>query len=113
MDCLFCRVARGEIPAKAVYRDDEVLAIEDINPQAPSHLLVMPVAHHANLGALVDARDGTVLAKLIEVAAKLGRERGGDDGFRLVFNTGPAGGQTVDHVHAHVLSGRPMTWPPG
>ena len=112
MDCLFCKIASGEIPAKHVYRDDDVLAIEDINPQAPVHLLVMPTAHHANIGELSDARKGALLARLIEVATKLGRERG-DDGYRLVLNTGPDGGQTVDHLHVHVLAGRRLTWPPG
>jgi histidine triad (HIT) family protein len=112
MDCPFCKIAAGEIPAKSVYRDDNVLAIEDINPQAPVHLLVMPVAHHANIGELSDADESALLAKLIEVATKLGRERGGD-GYRLVMNTGPDGGQTVDHLHVHVLAGRHMTWPPG
>jgi histidine triad (HIT) family protein len=112
MDCLFCKIASGEIPAKTVYRHDDVLAIEDINPQAPVHLLVMPTKHHANIGELSDARNAALLARLIEVATKLGRERGGD-GYRLVLNTGPDGGQTVDHLHLHVLAGRQLTWPPG
>lgn len=111
-NCIFCRIAAGEIPSKQAYRDEGVLAIEDVNPQAPVHLLVMPLEHHANLGALVDAADDGVLVRLMGVAAKLGRERGGD-GFRLVVNTGPDGGQTVDHLHVHVLAGRRMTWPPG
>jgi histidine triad (HIT) family protein len=112
MDCLFCKIANGEIPANTVYRHDDVLAIEDINPQAPVHLLVMPTTHYANIGELSDARKSALLAKLIEVATKLGRERGGD-GYRLVLNTGPDGGQTVDHLHVHVLAGRQLTWPPG
>ncbi|HTX57915.1 MAG TPA: histidine triad nucleotide-binding protein [Candidatus Acidoferrales bacterium] len=112
MDCLFCKIAGGEIPSKGVYRDETVLAIEDINPQAPTHLLVMPVVHHANIGELSDAADGPLLAKLFEVATKLGRERG-PGGYRLVMNTGKDGGQTVDHLHVHVLAGRHMTWPPG
>jgi histidine triad (HIT) family protein len=112
MDCLFCKIAAGEIPAKPVYRDDKVIAIEDINPQAPVHLLVMPIAHHANIGELSDADDPALLARLVEVASKLGRERG-PDGYRLVMNTGKDGGQTVDHLHVHVLAGRHMTWPPG
>lgn len=112
MDCLFCKIAAGEIPAQAVYRDGDVLAIEDVNPQAPVHLLVMPVAHHANIGELSNAAETTLLARLIEVATNLGRDRGGD-GYRLVLNTGPDGGQTVDHLHVHVLAGRQLTWPPG
>jgi histidine triad (HIT) family protein len=112
MDCLFCKIAAGEIPAKPVYRDELVIAIEDINPQAPTHLLVMPIAHHANIGELSDAGDPALLARLVEVASKLGRERG-RDGYRLVMNTGKDGGQTVDHLHLHVLAGRHLTWPPG
>jgi histidine triad (HIT) family protein len=111
-DCIFCKIAAGEIPSKTVLRQGGVLAIEDLNPQAPSHLLVMPVEHHPNIGALSDAADGVLLAKLFEVATALGRERG-PKGYRLVMNTGPDGGQTVDHLHVHVLAGRPMTWPPG
>lgn len=110
-DCIFCKISRGEIPAKNVYRDDDVLAVEDVNPQAPVHLLVMPSQHHPNIAALSDS-DGSLVAKLFEVASQLGRDRGGE-GFRLVINTGANGGQTVDHLHVHVLAGRPMTWPPG
>jgi histidine triad (HIT) family protein len=112
MDCLFCKIAGGEIPANVIYRDDDVLAIEDINPQAPVHLLVMPKKHHANIGDLSDAEEPVLLGKLIEIATKLGRERGGE-GYRLVLNTGPDGGQTVEHLHVHVLAGRQLTWPPG
>ncbi|HEX3369542.1 MAG TPA: HIT domain-containing protein [Candidatus Cybelea sp.] len=110
-DCVFCRIAAGEIPAKVLYRDAEVLAIEDLNPQAPSHALVMPVAHYATVGEL--GADPGLAARLIAVASDLGGERGGERGYRLVVNTGPDGGQTVDHVHVHVLSGREMAWPPG
>lgn len=112
MDCLFCKIAAGEIPSKQVYRDDQVMAFDDINPQAPVHILVAPVVHHANIGALSDAEDGPLLAKLFEVATKLGRAKG-RDGYRLVMNTGADGGQTVDHLHVHVLAGRHLTWPPG
>jgi histidine triad (HIT) family protein len=112
MDCLFCKIAAGEIPSKAVYRDDTVLAFEDINPQAPVHVLVVPIEHHANIGELSDAADGALLAKLFAVATKIARERG-RDGYRLVMNTGSDGGQTVDHLHVHVLAGRHLTWPPG
>lgn len=110
-DCIFCKISSGAIPAKTLYRDDDVLAIEDVNPQAPVHVLVMPSRHYPNIAAIAD-RDGSLVAKLFEVASRLGRERGGD-GFRLVVNTGRNGGQTVDHLHVHVLAGRPMTWPPG
>lgn len=111
-ECIFCKIAGGTLPAKVVHRDDGVVAIEDLNPQAPAHLLVMPIAHHANVHALA-SRDPSLTARLLEVASKLGRERGGDRGFRLVVNTGSDGGQTVDHVHVHVLAGRRMEWPPG
>jgi histidine triad (HIT) family protein len=109
-DCIFCKIAGGEIPAKTVFQDQHVIAIEDVNPQAPVHLLVMPIDHHPNIGALSDASE--LLAKLIAVATRLGRERG-SNGYRLVLNTGADGGQTVDHLHVHVLAGRAMTWPPG
>jgi histidine triad (HIT) family protein len=112
-DCVFCKIASGEIPSKGVYRDGDVLAIEDIHPEAPVHLLVMPSTHHPNIESLTGLQDGVLVAKLFEVASRLGRERGGADGFRLVINTGRNGGQTVDHLHVHVLAGRAMTWPPG
>jgi histidine triad (HIT) family protein len=111
-ECIFCAIARGEVPANSVYRDDEIIAIEDVNPQAPVHLLVMPVAHRATISELVSEKN-TLALRLMELAASLGRERGGETGFRLVVNTGRYAGQTVDHVHVHVLAGRPMSWPPG
>jgi histidine triad (HIT) family protein len=115
MDCIFCKIAAGEIPANVVYRSDAVIAIEDLNPQAPTHLLVLPVAHYETLWEATGAgaEDKMLVSTLMEVAARLGRERGGAGGFRLVVNTGPDGGQTVDHVHVHVLAGRRLAWPPG
>jgi histidine triad (HIT) family protein len=111
VECIFCKIAAREITAREVYRDDDVVAIEDLNPQAPVHLLVMPVGHYASI---VDAgAAGELVGKLTAIASSLGSARGGEDGFRLVVNTGPHGGQTVGHVHVHVLAGRPMTWPPG
>jgi histidine triad (HIT) family protein len=113
-DCVFCKIAAGEIPAKMLHRDEKVVAIEDLNPQAPTHLLVMPVKHYATLREATTAEGGEMLAaSLLEIASRLGRERGGSRGFRVVVNTGPDGGQTVEHVHLHVLAGRRMTWPPG
>jgi histidine triad (HIT) family protein len=111
-DCIFCRIAAGELPATVVYRDADLLAIEDVNPQAPVHLLVLPIAHHATVGEVL-AANPALAARLIEVASKLGEERVGANGFRLVVNTGRDGGQTVDHVHVHLLGGRSLTWPPG
>ena len=110
-DCIFCKIAGGDIPAKIVYRDDRVVAIEDLSPQAPTHLLVMPIAHHPTV--VEASQDEGLAATMISVASRLGKQHGGDAGFRLVVNTGSEGGQTVDHVHVHVLAGRRMTWPPG
>ena len=110
-DCIFCKIARGEVPAKTVYRDADVIAIEDLNPQAPAHLLVMPVEHYADVVAA--SGNASLLAAVFALASKLGRDRGEGRGFRLVVNTGPEGGQTVNHLHVHVLAGRLMSWPPG
>lgn len=111
-NCLFCKIIRGEIPAKFVHRDDDVVAIQDVNPQAPEHLLVMPVKHVANLPQLAGFESPDLIAKVFTVAAELGRDRS-ETGFRAVINTGPDGGQTVDHMHVHVLAGRQFHWPPG
>lgn len=111
MDCVFCKIASGEIPVTPVYRDDHLMVINDINPQAPHHLLVIPLHHAENVVELADV-EGDVIGKLFRLAAKVGREQAGS-GFRLVVNTGAEGGQTVDHVHVHVLAGRLMGWPPG
>ncbi|MFA7323241.1 MAG: histidine triad nucleotide-binding protein [Candidatus Nanopelagicales bacterium] len=111
-DCLFCRIAAGEIPADVVLRTDDVVVFRDINPQAPVHVLVVPIAHHANIGALsVDAPELT--AKVLDAAAQVAAQEGLGDQFRLVFNTGAEVGQSVFHVHGHVLGGRDFTWPPG
>jgi histidine triad (HIT) family protein len=112
-DCLFCGIAAGEIPATIVLDGKRIIAFRDINPQAPTHVLVVPRDHFPNVAALA-AADGGLLAEVVatahEVAAADGIEA---TGYRIVFNTGQDGGQTVGHVHAHVLGGRPMTWPPG
>jgi histidine triad (HIT) family protein len=110
-DCLFCKIASRAISAKEVYRDADIVAIEDINPQAPLHVLVMPVKHFADAGSLAGV-DDALLGKVVAAAARIGREHGGR-GYRLVANTGADGGQTVAHLHVHVLAGRPMHWPPG
>jgi histidine triad (HIT) family protein len=112
-DCIFCRIAAGEIPAKTVFREGDVIAIEDANPQAPVHVLVMPVAHFRDIAEFSASVDPAMMAKLFEIATKLGVARAGREGFRIVVNTGREGGQTVDHLHVHVLGGRPMHWPPG
>ena len=111
-DCLFCRIVAGEIPATKVHEDDLVIAIRDINPQAPTHVLVLPVAHVASLEDLAEA-DGPLLARLVTVASSIARREKLEAGWRLVSNVGPDGGQTVDHLHLHVRGGRRMGWPPG
>jgi histidine triad (HIT) family protein len=111
-DCLFCRMASGEIPVDKVHEDDLVFAIRDINPQAPTHVLVIPVAHVASAAELT-AADGPLLGRLFAVAAAIARDEGLDGGFRLVTNIGPDGGQSVAHLHVHLLGGRRMAWPPG
>jgi histidine triad (HIT) family protein len=110
--CIFCRIAGGRVPANIIARDDGVIAIEDLNPQAPSHALVFPVEHYATIVDLTRA-EPALAARLMTVASQLGSDRGGQRGFRLVINTGEDGGQTVEHVHVHVLAGRRMSWPPG
>ncbi|MDP4013170.1 MAG: histidine triad nucleotide-binding protein [Candidatus Nanopelagicales bacterium] len=111
--CLFCRVGAGEIPSSPVYRDDQFYAFHDIDPKAPVHVLVIPLAHHANVADLT-AADETQAGELLRLAAKVAADLGLDErGYRVVINTGSAGGQSVDHVHAHVLGGRQMKWPPG
>jgi histidine triad (HIT) family protein len=112
-DCLFCRIIRQEIPASIVYEDDRLLAFNDINPQAPLHALVVPKRHIDSLNAL-SPEDDALVGEMIRRAAAIARERGfGDRGFRTVFNTNAEAGQTVFHIHLHVLAGRGLTWPPG
>jgi histidine triad (HIT) family protein len=112
-DCLFCKVVRREIPASIVYEDDRVLAFNDINPQAPTHVLLVPKQHIASLSDLTPEHDG-VVGELARRAAAIAEERGiAATGFRAVFNTGRNAGQTVFHVHLHLLGGRSMGWPPG
>lgn len=109
-DCLFCAIVAGDIPADTVYQDADTLAFNDVNPQAPTHILVIPRRHIANIADL-GANAGASAALLAGIRAVVDQQGLGD--FRTVFNTGPEAGQSVFHVHAHVLSGRPMGWPPG
>lgn len=112
-ECLFCRMIKGDIPCRKVYEDDNVFAFEDINPQAPVHILVIPKKHVASL-AEAEAGDAPLLGELLLRAGELARGRGLDgDGFRVVVNTGPEAGQSVFHIHVHLLGGRRMAWPPG
>lgn len=112
-DCLFCKIAAGEVPSTRVDESERTLAFRDINPQAPIHVLVIPKSHYPDLASLASAGDG-VLAELISQAHKVALSEGiAGTGYRVVFNTGSQAGQTVEHAHAHVLGGRAMTWPPG
>ncbi len=111
--CLFCRIARGEIPAKMVHTSDDVLAFEDINPQAPTHILVIPRRHIPMLADLT-AGDEALVGKVIHRASAIARERNLEDhGYRLIINCGEGAGQSVFHLHAHLLGGRVFSWPPG
>ncbi len=103
-DCLFCKIVRGEIPARKVYEDDEVLAFHDINPARPVHLLVIPKRHITSLATTSDA-DIPVLGRMLAVANKLASENGSPDGFRVIINSGRVGGQEVAHLHAHIVGG--------
>jgi len=112
-DCLFCKIASGAIPASITHRDDQVIAFKDINPKAPLHELVIPIKHVARLAEAKPA-DALLLGKLMLVAAERARATGHDgNGFRVVMNNGTDAGQTVFHLHLHVLGGRVLGWPPG
>lgn len=109
--CLFCRIVAGEIPAKRVAESAQALAFHDIAPQAPVHVLVIPKTHYASLA---ETPDGSAMAVVSELARQVARELGVEaSGYRVVVNTGDDGGQTVHHLHLHLLAGRPMKWPPG
>jgi histidine triad (HIT) family protein len=110
-DCLFCRIVAGDVPAEIVKIGERVIAFRDVNPQAPLHTLVVPRDHHQDVAALA-AADPQALAELVEVAETLAASEG-DGSYRLVFNSGAGAGQSVFHVHGHVLAGRPFGWPPG
>ena len=110
-DCLFCKIVAGEIPSGKVYEDDVCYAFNDIAPQAPTHFLVVPKAHIGSVSE-VDSGNSAVVAHIFEVIAKLAKEKGMDS-YRVVSNIGEQAGQSVFHLHFHVLSGRDMTWPPG
>lgn len=111
-DCLFCSIVAGDIPADIVLSNDDVVAFRDIAPQAPVHVLVVPRDHHANVGELASDAPATT-ATLLQAAQELAANEGVGDAYRVVFNTGAGAGQTVFHVHAHVIGGRNLEWPPG
>jgi histidine triad (HIT) family protein len=112
-DCLFCKIRDGRIPSTITYRDEDVFVFKDIGPKAPLHELVVPIRHIATL-ADAENEDAALYGKLMVIAAKRAKDSGqAADGFRVVMNAGAAAGQTVHHVHLHVLAGRTLTWPPG
>lgn len=111
-DCLFCKIIAGEIPAKKVYEDEHALAFEDINPQGPTHVLIIPKKHIRGLKE-AQAEDAELIGRLHLAAAQIGRQRGIEEGYRTVLNVGPKSGQSVFHMHLHLIGGRDMKWPPG
>lgn len=112
-DCIFCKIAEKKIPSKIVHEDDKAVAFDDVNPQAPTHVLIIPRKHVASIAELNEADTG-LLGHLMLTGSKVAKQKGiAEGGYRLVVNTGRNGGQTVFHLHLHVLGGRPMHWPPG
>lgn len=111
MSCIFCAIANGEIPADLVVETDDVVAFRDLNPVAPVHVLVIPRVHHSDVVALAESPE--LMSEVMEVVASVSAQEDLGEGFRVVFNTGGLGGQEVGHVHAHVIGGRQMQWPPG
>ena len=112
-DCLFCKIIARAIPSTVVYEDDRVMAFTDIDPQAPTHVLIVPKRHIATLND-IGTEDDQIVGELIRRAAAIAKERGfSEHGYRTVFNTNRGAGQTVFHIHLHLLGGRPLTWPPG
>lgn len=112
MDCLFCKIIGGEIPSNKAYEDDTVFAFRDIDPQAPVHILIVPKEHIASAKDINES-NSAVVAHIFEVAAKIAKAEGLDDGFRIVNNCGDSAGQTVKHLHFHLMGGREFTWPAG
>ena len=111
-DCLFCKIMRGEIPTKKVYEDERVFAFEDINPQAPTHVLIVPKKHITGLKE-AKPEDAEIIGYTQLAAANIARQRGIEKGYRTVYNVGPGAGQSVFHLHLHLLGGRNLGWPPG
>ena len=111
-DCLFCKIIAGEIPSKKIYEDDSVYAFSDINPQAPFHAVIVPKAHICS-AADITPENSFLAAKIFEAAAKIAKQENLNLGFRIVTNSGEQGGQTVGHLHFHMLGGRSLGWPPG
>ena len=112
MDCIFCKIANGEIPATKVYEDETVVAFNDLEPQAPVHVLIIPKMHIASADEINEG-NSAVVAHIFEVAAKVAKEKGLSNGYRIVNNCGDEGGQTVKHLHFHLMGGRQFGWPAG
>lgn len=112
MDCLFCKIINGDIPSFKVYEDDKVFAFRDIEPQAPTHILIIPKEHIKSVAEIKES-NSSVVAHIFEVAAKIAESEGLDDGYRIVTNCGDNAGQTVKHLHFHLMGGREFTWPAG
>jgi histidine triad (HIT) family protein len=112
MSCIFCKIVEGQIPSNPVYQDESAYAFADISPKAPVHILIVPREHIASIGDATE-HHCTLLGHLMWVAAEIARQKGLNNGYRVVVNSGEEGGQTVDHLHLHLMGGRPMTWPPG
>jgi len=111
-DCIFCRIVSGKAPARIVYQDEDVTAFHDLNPRAPTHILIVPNRHIAGVDRVEEA-DAALLGKLFVVARHLAEQEGVGNGYRLVINNGSLAGQSVFHLHVHLLGGRPLSWPPG
>jgi histidine triad (HIT) family protein len=111
-DCLFCRIASKEMPAEILHESDSIVALRDINPTAPTHVLVIPKRHIDSARDLT-AQDSTLLGEVFETIAQIAEREGLDTGYRIVTNVGREGGQAIDHLHFHLIGGREMTWPPG
>jgi histidine triad (HIT) family protein len=111
-DCLFCRIIKGEVPSKKVYEDEHTFAFEDINPQGPTHILIIPKKHIAGLKEAT-SEDSSIIGLCHLTAAHIARDRSIEDGYRTVLNVGPRAGQSVFHLHVHLIGGRTLAWPPG
>ena len=111
-DCIFCRIVKGEIPSKKVYEDEHTYAFDDLDPKAPTHVLIVPKKHIRGLKEAEEV-DAEVVGRCHLAAAKIAKDRGIEDGYRTVLNVGPGSGQSVFHMHVHLLGGRKLTWPPG
>lgn len=112
MDCIFCKIACGDIPSEKLYEDDSIIAFRDLDPQAPVHILFIPKAHITSVSEITE-ENGAVVGHIFASAAKLAKELGLDNGYRIVTNCGDDGGQSVGHLHFHLLGGRALGWPPG